>query len=189
MYYEEANIREYKRKDKEGVKRPYYQIRLKKKSKFNEVKPIALIDISEVKELESFLESNKIEEKEAELKQLKEENLQLKEEVNKLNGVAEDLASDVHKLKEEKTKLQQDLLNNKNFYEDKLEDLNTEKEESKRLLATITKLTSEKNEVEKENIFLKNRSLLNRILNKQYTKEDVEAIPEEVKSEAKPSEE
>ena len=53
-----------------------------------------------------------------------------------------------------------------------------EKETSKGLLASITKLTNEKKELEKENIFLKARGLFNRILNKQYKKEDVPEIVE-----------
>ena len=189
MYFEEAKVKRYFRKNSKEEKVPYFQINLPKNSKFNEVKPIGLIDINELEKLEGFLETNPIEENEAKINELKEENLKLKEEVESLKQVAKDLASDVNELKEDKLQLQNNLLTYKNHYEDKIEELNEEKEDSKGLLATITKLTTEKAEVEKENIFLKNRSLLNRILNKQYTKEDVEAIPEEVETEAKPSEE
>lgn len=71
MYFEEAEVKQYFRKDSKGVKKPYYQINIKKKSKFNEVKTVALTDIAELKELlKNYNEvninelSNKLDEKE-----------------------------------------------------------------------------------------------------------------------------
>ena len=187
MYFEEAKVKEYHRKNKEGEKVPYYQINLSKKSRFSEVKPIALIDVAEIEKLSSFLEANPIEEKEAEINELQEERLQLKEEVDSLKAVAESLASENNELKKDKIHLQEGLLTYKSHYEDKAEELTEEKETSKRLLATITKLTTEKSELDKENIFLKSRGLFNRIINKQYSKETT--VPESIETEAKPSEE
>lgn len=187
MYFEEAKVKQYHRKNKEGEKVPYYQINLSKKSRFSEVKPIALIDVAEIEKLSSFLEANPIEEKEAEINELQEETLQLKEEVDSLKAVAESLASENNELKKDKLQLQEDLLTYKSHYEDKAEELTEEKETSKRLLATITKLTTEKSELDKENIFLKSRGLFNRIINKQYSKEN--DVPEIVEAESNANEE
>ena len=189
MYFEEAKVKKYHRKNSKEEKVPYFQINLPKDSKFNEVKPIGLIDISELEKLEGFLEANPIEEKEAEINELEEELNEVKQQLQEEKQQVNKLAEEVNELKEAKIKLQNDVITYKNYYEDKIEELSSEKEDSKGLLATITKLTTEKAEVEKENIFLKNRSLFNRLINKQYTKEDVEALPEEVNAEAKPSEE
>lgn len=185
MYYEEAEVKEYYRKDSKGVKQPYWQIGVKKKSKFSKPKPIALIDIAEVKELESFLIANPIEEFKAKINELEEELSQYKQQLKTVKATNESLTSENNELKKDKIQLQEDLLTYKNHYEDKAEELTTEKETSKGLLATITKLTSEKAELEKENIFLKSRGLLDRITDKQYKKPDV---PEIVEADSKPSE-
>lgn len=183
MYYEKAEVKQYHRKNKEGVKYPYYQINLPKKSKFTEVKPIALIDIAEVKKLVAFLEANPIEEKEAKINELEAEKVEFKEQLQEYKATVESLSSEVNELKEDKIQLQEELLTYKEHYEDKLEELTEEKETSKNLLASITKLNNEKAEVEKENVFLKNRSFFNRIINKQYPKEnDVPEIVEAKKS-------
>lgn len=185
MYYEKAEVKQYHRKNKEGVKVPYYQINLSKKSKFSEVKPIALIDISEVKKLATFLEANPIEEKEAEINELKAEIVEYKQQLQEYKATVESLSSEVEELKEDKIQLQEELLTYKDHYKDKLEELTEEKETSKGLLASITKLNNEKAEVEKENVFLKSRGFLSRLINKQYVKEN--DVPEIV--EAKPPEE
>ena len=185
MYFEEAKVKEYYRKNKEGVKTPYYQINLSKKSKFSEVKPIALIDVAELEELASFLDSHKIEETEAKVNELSEEVNELKQQLQEEKATVESLSSEVKSLKEEKADLQEKLLTAKTNYEDKAEELTEEKETSKGLLAKIVTLTNENKELEKENIFLKSRGLFNRILNKQYSKGT--DVPEIV--EAKPSEE
>lgn len=183
MYYEKAEVKQYHRKNKEGVKYPYYQINLPKKSKFSEVKPIALIDIAEVKKLVAFLEANPIEEKEAKINELEAEKVEFKEKLQEYKATVESLSSEVNELKEDKIQLQEELLTYKDHYKDKLEELTEEKETSKNLLASITKLNNEKAEVEKENVFLKNRSFFNRIINKQYPKEnDVPEIVEAKKS-------
>lgn len=183
MYFEEAKVKEYYRKNKEGVKTPYYQINLSKKSKFSEVKPIALIDVAELEELTSFLDSNKIEETNVKLNELSEEVNELKQQIQEEKATVKRLSSEVKSLKEDKTDLQEKLLTAKNNYEDKAEELTEEKETSKRLLAKIVEL----NELKVENTFLKNRNWFNRLINKQYSKE--EDVPEIVEAEAKPSEE
>ena len=81
LYYEEAEVKEYYRKNKEGVKVPYYQVGVKKKSKFSKPKPIGLVDLDEIRELNTFLKNNPIEDKEAEIIKLKEDKIQLQEEL------------------------------------------------------------------------------------------------------------
>ena len=123
MYYEEAKVKEYHRKNKEGVKKPYYQINLPIKSKFSEVKPIALVDIAELKKLETFLEDNPIEEKEAKINELEAEVSSLKEQLKEFN-----------QLKEDKVRLQEELLEAKTKLEIKSEELSKEKDLTKTLL-------------------------------------------------------
>ena len=182
MYYEKAEVKQYHRKNKEGVKKPYYQINLPIKSKFTEVKPIALIDIAEVKKLVAFLEANPIEEKEAKINELESEIVEYKQQLQEYKATVGTLSSEVEELKEDKIQLQEQLLTYKDHYKDKLEELTEEKETSKGLLASITKLTNQKTEVEKENVFLKGRSFLGRLFNKQYVKEN--DVPEIVEAKA-----
>ena len=101
MYYEEAEVKEYFRKDRKGNKKPYYQIGLKKSSKFNEAKPIALIDISEIKEIAENLDIEKLNEIKATLKETSEENKQLKQELKELKATNKKLDSKKDKLQEE----------------------------------------------------------------------------------------
>lgn len=142
MYYEIAEVKKYTSVSKAtGKERTNFQINLLKDSQFREAKPIALIDVAEIEKIDSIITDYNLEEKEAELKQLQEEKLQLEEEVNKLNGVAEDLASDVHKLREEKVQLQEDLLK----AEAKNEDIIQLQQEHKEEVAELNfKLNNEK---------------------------------------------
>ena len=77
MYYEEAEVKEYFRKDSKGNKKPYYQIGIKKKSKFNKPTTVALVDVAEIKKLESLAKPEVITELEAKLNAIEEEKLQL----------------------------------------------------------------------------------------------------------------
>lgn len=172
MYYEEANVKEYFRKDSKGNKKPYYQINLKKKSKFNEVKPVAITDISELKELIEVINSIDLNQLEANLDGKEREIVKLKQELQQFK-------EENVKLSSENYNLQQELISVNKNYENKLEEIASEKETSKKLLASITNLTSEKAEIEKENIFLKNRNLFNRIINKKYESEN-NKLPENV---------
>ena len=160
MYWEEAEVKKYTSVSKTtGKERTNFQINLKKDSQFRRPEKIGLIDVTELNKVETYLEANKVEENEVKLNELQELKLQLEQEVKEYKT-------------EEKTQLQKDLLK--------------EKETSKGLLATITKLTNEKTEIEKENIFLKSRNWFSRLVNKQYKKTD---LPEIVEAEAKKSEE
>ena len=190
MYFEEAIVKTYERNYKDK-KVPFNQINLGQGSKFNKnpEKPdkVAVINILDFQDLVKDNGLTKFNEMEAKYKQLQEENLQLKEEIEELTSTAKSLASDVNELKEDKIQLQEELLTYKSHYEDKAEDLTTEKEDSKKLLASIVTLTNKNTELEKENIFLKSRGLFNRIINKQYAKEP--DVPEIVEAESKTSEE
>lgn len=191
MYYEEAIVKTYYRNYK-NKKVPYNQLHLGKAedSEFNknpeEPDKVAVIKILDFEDLANNNGLTKLNELEAKYNELQEENIQLKTQVEELNSTAKSLASDVNELTKEKVQLQEDLLNANDKLTDKAEELTEEKNNSIKLLASITKLTNEKAEVEKENIFLKSRSLLNRIINKQYTKET--DVPEIVEAESKPSE-
>ena len=190
MYFEEAIVKTYYRTYK-NKKVPFNQLNLGQASKFNknpeEPDKVAILNIIDFEELANNNGLTKLNEMEAKYKELQEEKLQLEKTVEDLNSTAKSLASDVNSLKEEKIQLQEELINYKKSYEDKVEELLAEKEDSKKLLASITKLTDEKKELEKENIFLKSRGLFNRIINKQYTNEA--DVPELVEAEAKPTEE
>ena len=205
LYYEEVNVREYKRKNKKGTEDPYFQIRLKKDSKFRKAEPIALIDIAELKEIEKNLDSSLIYEKEVKYNELLEEHNKLKQQLQEFKATNESLTSEVEDLKKEKLQLQENLLKadvkNEDIiqlqkeHKEELSVLNKqlnevkdntikEKDKVEGLLATITKLTTENSSLENENIFLKNRSLFNRLINKQYTQEEKD-VPEVIESEVK----
>ena len=132
MYFEEAKVKEYFRKNKEGKKVPYYQINLPKKSRFSEVKPIGLIDVNELKELEVFLEANPIEEKEAKIKELEEEVDSLKDQLKEFKQLKEDKLQLQEELLEAKAKLENVIELDK--YEAKVEELSKEKDLTKSLL-------------------------------------------------------
>ena len=179
MYYEEAEVKKYTSTNKvTGAVRTSFQVNLKKGSKFREPKTIGLIDVEELKDIETFLEANQVEENKVKLNELQEVKVQLEQQLKELNETKEGLESEVKTLKEEKLQLQEDLLGVK-------EDLTTEKETSKGLLATITKLTSDQAEVEKENIFLKSRNWFNRLVDKQYKRDpSSDVLPETVEAES-----
>lgn len=130
LYYEEAEVKEYYRKNKEGVKVPYYQVGVKKKSKFSKPKPIGLVDLNEIRELNTFLKNNPIEDKEAEIIKLKEEVIELKKQLNEKKETVESLSSKVGELKEDKIQLQEELLETK-------DNLGAEKDISKTLLLAL----------------------------------------------------
>ena len=192
MYYEEAIVKTYYRNYK-NKKVPYNQLHLGKAedSEFNknpeEPDKVAVIKILDFEDLANNNGLTKLNELEAKYNELQEENIQLKQQIEELNSTAKSLASDVNELTKEKIQLQEELLIVNDKLTDKAEEVTEEKNNSITLLASITKLTNEKAEVEKENIFLKSRSLFNRIINKQYNKET--DVPEIVEAEAKPSEE
>ena len=126
MYFEEAEVKKYTTKNqKTGVERTSFQIHLKKDSKFREPKKIGLIDLSEVKKIETFLEDNPIEEKEAEINELLEVKVQLEKELQQLKTANEKLTSENKTLKEEKIQLQKDLLTEKNNAKDYIEEANS----------------------------------------------------------------
>ena len=155
MYYEVLKVREYQNK---GSK--YYQIRLLKDSKFKEVSEVALINISEIKELEkkikelenneSLSKYNELESKHNDLikayNDLKEEHNNLKIESNQLK---ETIIKNTPKIEDNYKEIQD--LNNKltNTYEK----LNNEKDFSKALLIALNDLNK--------------RGLFSRLLNKE----------------------
>ena len=202
MYFEEAEVKKYSSTNKAtGKERINFQINLKKDSKFREPKTIGLIDITELENIESFLEANNVEEKEAELKQLKEENLQLKEELNKYKTAADGLAADVHKLKEEKLQLQEDLLNAENKSEEIIQLLKEHKEEIAEKDSDIAelnfKLNNEK-DYSKALLVVRSDFLKQNALKRLFKVEPesskiignmIKELPEEVEVESKTSEE
>lgn len=168
MYFEEAKVKEYYRKNKEGKKVPYYQINLPKKSKFSEVKPIGLIDVNELKELEVFLAANPIEEKEAKIKELEEEVDSLKDQLKEFK-----------QLKEDKLQLQEELLEAKDKLEVKSEELSKEKDLTKSLLLVRSDFLKQ-NALKR---LFKVEPESSKIISK------IKGLPEIVETEAKPSEE
>lgn len=100
MYFEEAEVKEYHRKNKEGKKTPYYQIRLKKDSKFSAVKEVALVDISEIKTIDKEYDVNKIFEMKAKLNETSTELTNLKKELNEYKTINKNLKKDNYNLQD-----------------------------------------------------------------------------------------
>lgn len=173
MYYEEAEVKEYYRKDSKGNKKPYYQIGIKKNSKFNRAGKIALLNISEIKEIAENSDINKINELKANLKQTSEEVIELKQQLQEYKKANETLTSENYKLQQELLKIKED---NKVEVKELYSKLLHEKDLTKSLLVVRSDLL--------------NRSLINRIRNKEPESsikvgklkglpEDVGAIPKE----------
>lgn len=153
MYFEEAEVKEYHRKNKEGKKTPYYQIRLKKDSKFSAVKEVALVDISEIKTIDKEYDVNKIFEMEAKLNETSTELTNLKQELNVLKKNNENLKKDNYNLQDKLIKC-----NDKK--DEKTEELLKEKDlvkKERNLTKTLFAVRSD----------LLKRNLLDRILNKE----------------------
>ena len=119
MYYELAKIRQYT--NNKG--QPYFQVRLKKDSKLTDetkkVKPIALVDVDEIKEIVNSSNVEKYKELQANYNNTSEELVELKQQLQESKATVERLTSENEKLVEEKVKLQEDLLN----VEDKSEEI------------------------------------------------------------------
>ena len=131
MYYEEANVRKYT--DSKG--RPYYQIRLKKDSKLTDkelkVKPIALVDVAEIKEIAKSSNIKKFNELQANLNNTSEELAEVKQQLQEAKATVESLTSENEKLKEEKLQLQEDLITEKNKHKELIEAANNNVVEAK----------------------------------------------------------
>ena len=123
MYFEEAEVKEYYRKNKKGEKTPYYQIGVKNKSKFNAPMKIGLVAIDEIKKIAESNDINKLNELKANLNDSSEEIVELKQRLQESKATIESLTSEVESLTEEKIQLQEDLLKNKKTVEDKSEEI------------------------------------------------------------------
>lgn len=150
LYYEEAEVKQYFRKDSKGNKKPYYQIGIKKKSKFNEAKSIALVDIAEIKEVTKNFDVNKITELKTNLKETSEEVIELKQQLQEYKEANSKLTS-------ENYELQQELLHIKEENEAEVKELSSKLFNEKDLTKSLLVIRSD----------LLNRSLINRIRNKE----------------------
>lgn len=174
MYYEEAEVKKYHRKNSEGVKKPYYQINLKKSSKFNHAKPIALVDISEIKEIEENSNQEKISEIKDELNELKITKHEVDEKLIQSEELNEKLTSENNILKEEISKLKSDLLKAKEKNEEIIQLQKDHKKElenkNKEIKELNSKLLKEK-DLTKSLLVVRNdlltRNLISRIRNKE----------------------
>ena len=182
MYFEKAEVKEYFRKNSKGNKIAYYQIRLKKDSKFNGVKTIALVDISELEKIVEVNDNDNFIELEAKYNNVIEENLLLKQELNHLKHTYENVLSEVNVLKEENINEKEKYSNlisetnskieeaNDNIFEakEKIEEL--QKEHKKELIELNSKLNNEKDFSKALLIAindLNKRSFFNRLFNKE----------------------
>lgn len=141
MYYELAKIRQYT--NNKG--QPYFQVRLKKDSKLTDetkkVKPIALVDVDEIKEIVNSSNVEKYKELQANYNNTSEELVELKQQLQESKATIESLTSEVNNLKEEKIQLQEDLLN----VEDKSEEIIQLQKDHKEEVAELNfKLNNEK---------------------------------------------
>ena len=153
MYYEEAEVKEYFRKDSKGNKKPYYQIGIKKKSKFNEAKTIALVDIDDIQQIEEYSNTDGLKELEVKLKEATVENDTLNKKLLQLKEGNETLEATVNELKDKVAELQQELLQ----HDVKVDDLNSKLLHEKDLTKTLLVVRSD----------LLNRGLISRISNKE----------------------
>ena len=211
MYYELAKIRQYK--DNKG--QPYFQIRVKKGSKLTEedkkVKPIALVNVDEIKEIAESSNIKKFNELQANYKGTSEELVELKQQLQEEKATVESLTSELEKLKEEKVQLQEDLLTEKDKHKELIEAANNNVVEAKDKVITLQKqhkeeLSVKDSEIAELNVKLNNekdyskallvaltdvykRNMFNRIRNKEpeSTIKVLELRPKEI--EAKTSEE
>lgn len=213
MYFEEAEVKEYERKSSNKTYKQIHLGINSNFKKFDKVAIIKINDFEELKnnpkpeDVEGYLRT--IEELTSEKEKLQQD---LQEQENKYKNLIEEKDSKIEKanakydklLEETNSKIEKANANvieakdkiseiqqeKENIITDKDNEikelnskLNTEKEDSKKLLASIVSLTNKNTELEKENIFLKSRSLFNRLINKQYVKES--DVPEIVEAEAK----
>lgn len=131
MYYELAKIRKYT--DSKG--QPYFQVRIKKGSKLTDekekVKPIALVDVAEIKEIAESSNIKKFNELQANYNNTSEELTELKQQLQEAKVTVETLTSENEKLKEEKLQLQEDLITEKNKHKELIEAANNNVVEAK----------------------------------------------------------
>lgn len=176
MYYEEAEVKEYYRKDSRGNKKPYYQIGIKKKSKFNEAKTIALVDVDDIKELVKNSTGGSLKEKEVKLKEATVENNELNKKLLQLKQDNETLESTVNELKDRITELQQELLQVKKETDVEVKDITSKLLHEKDLTKSLLLVRSD----------LLNRNLINRIRNKEPASSkkiaEFKELPEDVEA-------
>ena len=169
MYYELANIRQYK--DNKG--QPYFQVRIKKGSKLTDekekVKPIALVNVDEIKEIAESSNIKKFNELQANFKGTSEELTSVKQELQEAKATIESLSSEVEKLKEEKVQLQEDLLTEKDKHKELIEAANNNVTEAKDKIINLqeeqkqevkelnSKLEAANNKIEKLLIIINNK--------------------------------
>ncbi|MBR3348321.1 MAG: hypothetical protein IKG36_02800 [Mycoplasmataceae bacterium] len=169
MYYEEAKIRKYT--DSKG--QPYFQVRIKKGSKLTDekekVKPIALVDIVDIKEIANNSDINKYTELKAKFNNTSEELVEVKQELQEAKATVESLTSELEKLKEEKLQLQEDLITEKNKHKELIEAANNNVVEAKDKVIKLqeeqktevkelnTKLEEANNKIEKLLIVINNK--------------------------------
>ena len=166
MYYELAKIRQYK--DNKG--QPYFQIRVKKGSKLTDekekVKPIALVNVSEIKEIAESSNINKLNELQANYKETSEELVEVKQ-LQESKATVESLTSELKKLKEEKVQLQEDLITEKDKHKELIEAANNNVTEAKDKVITLQKEHKEELSVKESEIAELNYKLNNE---KDYSK-------------------
>lgn len=201
MYYEEAEVKEYFRKDSKGNKKPYYQIGIKKKSKFNKPTTVALVDIAEIKEIAKNTDVNKYSELKANYNSTSEELVEIKQQLQEAKATIESLTSELKNLKEEKVQLQEDLLTEKDKHKELIEAANNnvieakdrieelQKEHKEELAELNFKLNNEKDLTKSLLVVrsdLLNRNLINRIRNKEPDSSkkvaELKKLPEDVEA-------
>lgn len=199
MYYEEAEVKQYFRKDRKGNKKPYYQIGIKKKSKFNKAGKIALVDIYELESLLEGIDSDKINETNTKLKSTSQELIQLKKDFDELKLDNESLMLNLEKISSEKEIVQENLLIEKDKLKEKTDDvvevkdklIKLQEEHKKEVKELHSKLEVASNKIEKlliiinnkdnDIVFLAKRGLGSRIRNKLT--ERIKATLEDMDSE------
>lgn len=169
MYYELANIRQYT--NNKG--QPYFQVRLKKDSKLTDknkkIKPIALVDVDVIKEIDNSSNIEKFNELQADYNNSSEELTELKQQLQEYKATVERLTSENKKLVEEKVKLQKDLLTerknskkyigetNTTLLETKDKVINLQEKQKEEVKKLNTKLEAANNKIEKLLIVINNK--------------------------------
>lgn len=156
MYYEEAKVREYKRKD-----RPYYQVYLGYDSNFIKEEDVVIIRNKDLKELESKANPELIDSYKDKITDLSEEILQLEKDLQEVQQIKEELISEKASIIEEANveilKASEKIIAESEKHKEELAELNlklnNEKDLTKALLIAMNDLNK--------------RSFISRLINKE----------------------
>lgn len=162
MYFEEAIVKEYYRKNKEGNKKAFNQINLGFKSNFMKEEAVVILRKEDFEEITSEANPENIKELEAAAKETRLKNDKLEHDLKLLQEKNLNLTSKVSGLTEENSLLKTSLIEANNDVTESKEEIIQLQKEHKEEIAAARKETLE---FSKAINYLLNRNLFNRIRN------------------------